>query len=87
MRHILYGNGIGEDRFYVLYETVLYLGVDRLLLRRRCIYAFICLKLYLYEEELDFINRLRRPVIWGGGYRLYRFAGGQEGFDRRFGND
>lgn len=27
------------------------------------------------------------PVIWGGGYRLYRFAGGQEGFDRRFGND
>ena len=35
------------------------------MLRRRCIYAFICLKLYLYEEELDFINRLRRPVIWG----------------------
>lgn len=30
------------------------------MLRRRCIYAFICLKLYLYEEELDFINRLRR---------------------------
>lgn len=31
--------------------------------------------------------RLRRPVIRGGGYRLYRFVGGQEGFDRRFGND
>ena len=44
-------------------------------------------ELLLNEEELDFINRLRRPVIWGGGYRLYRFAGGQEGFDRRFGND
>ena len=26
-------------------------------------------------------------ALLSGGYRLYRFAGGQEGFDRRFGND